>query len=229
MSIVFVVLAAPVVLIGGAALTLAASRSQRSRDHAIATFDFGSAAQLALRRRRPELASPELELAWQGLRQYFRVCLRGGRQTMPMPSQLVDDAWHAFILDTPRYARFCHSAFGRFLHHRPDTSGKPHDATHRRVEGNPAWQIGRRFLPEHGPSRLPLLFAIDEALNIADGFRYLPPDPGLRRTATTAVGSYGCSGCASDSGSASDSGGGDSHGHSGCSSSCSGGCSGGGH
>lgn len=34
-------------------------------------------------------------------------------------TQIVDDAWHAFILDTPAYAEFCRDALGRFLHHRP--------------------------------------------------------------------------------------------------------------
>lgn len=36
-----------------------------------------------------------------------------------MPSFLVDEAWHGFILDTSRYAEFCQLAYGRFLHHFP--------------------------------------------------------------------------------------------------------------
>ena len=36
-----------------------------------------------------------------------------------MPSQVVDDAWHTFILFTRNYELFCRKAFGRFLHHTP--------------------------------------------------------------------------------------------------------------
>ncbi len=36
-----------------------------------------------------------------------------------MPSQVVDDAWHEFILSTRIYGDFCRRAFGYFLHHTP--------------------------------------------------------------------------------------------------------------
>lgn len=36
------------------------------------------------------------------------------------PSQLVDEAWHAFIIHTGDYADYCTTRFGRFIHHRPD-------------------------------------------------------------------------------------------------------------
>jgi hypothetical protein len=35
------------------------------------------------------------------------------------PSKLVDYGWHAFILHTVDYARFCEQAVGRFVHHVP--------------------------------------------------------------------------------------------------------------
>ena len=35
------------------------------------------------------------------------------------PSQLVDYGWHAFILHTVDYARFCEQVVGRFVHHVP--------------------------------------------------------------------------------------------------------------
>lgn len=35
----------------------------------------------------------------------------------------MEPAWHAFILDTREYARFCQGAFGRMLHHWPDAYG----------------------------------------------------------------------------------------------------------
>jgi len=43
-----------------------------------------------------------------------------------MPSNLVDDAWHEFILDTASYIEFCEGAFGEYLHHTPEeTMGIP--------------------------------------------------------------------------------------------------------
>ncbi|MFH9012554.1 glycine-rich domain-containing protein [Streptomyces sp. NPDC017943] len=35
------------------------------------------------------------------------------------PSKLVDVGWHAFILHTVDYARFCEQVVGRFVHHVP--------------------------------------------------------------------------------------------------------------
>lgn len=196
------------------------------RDRRVRNYDFGNAARLALRRKRPELGSAELDLAWQALRDYFRICLRAGKRRVPMPSQLADDAWHSLILDTRRYAHFCNSTFGRFLHHLPDQSdGERITPPRRRVENNLAWKIGRRFLPSHAATQLPLLFALDELTGIVDGFHYHVPDPALVQAAASAGGDgdSGCSACGSDVGDGGSDGGGDS----GCNGSCSGGCSGG--
>ncbi|MDB5962986.1 MAG: hypothetical protein JWP59_4280, partial [Massilia sp.] len=38
----------------------------------------------------------------------------------PTPTADVDAFWHFHILDTVKYARDCASAFGYFLHHKPD-------------------------------------------------------------------------------------------------------------
>jgi hypothetical protein len=35
------------------------------------------------------------------------------------PSDLVDTAWHAFLLHTERYEEFCLTHLGRFVHHQP--------------------------------------------------------------------------------------------------------------
>ncbi|MGW4950685.1 glycine-rich domain-containing protein [Streptomyces parvulus] len=39
------------------------------------------------------------------------------------PSQLVDYGWHAFILHTVDYARFCERVVGAFVHHVPTDEG----------------------------------------------------------------------------------------------------------
>lgn len=61
------------------------------------------------------------ELVEAGLRQWLRCCavaLRDG-QTIGMPSQAVDEAWHGLILCTLRYQAFCDAVYGRFMHHTP--------------------------------------------------------------------------------------------------------------
>ena len=39
-----------------------------------------------------------------------------------MPSNAVDEAWHEMILMTREYTWFCEQAFGRYLHHSPDST-----------------------------------------------------------------------------------------------------------
>ncbi|MFI5782119.1 hypothetical protein [Nocardia sp. NPDC051570] len=65
------------------------------------------------------------ELVETGLRQWLRCCgaaLRDNR-IIGMPSHAVDEAWHGLILCTNRYADFCDTAYGRFLHHFPEGDG----------------------------------------------------------------------------------------------------------
>lgn len=62
------------------------------------------------------------ELVETGLRQWLRCCAAAlqDNQVIGMPSHAVDEAWHGLILCTARYAAFCDTAYGRFLHHHPE-------------------------------------------------------------------------------------------------------------
>jgi hypothetical protein len=53
--------------------------------------------------------------------------------TMLSPSENVDRAWHAFILNTRDYERYCRDRFGHFVHHDPTGSPDP-DAYARAYE-----------------------------------------------------------------------------------------------
>ena len=68
---------------------------------------------------RPELTLKERQLVAHALRQFFLAHLKSGRKFVSMPSQVADDLWHEFILYTRHYERFCHQAFGQFMHHTP--------------------------------------------------------------------------------------------------------------
>src|SRR3954453_17242079 len=82
------------------------------------------------------------DLVDAGLRQWLRCAGAALRddQVIGMPSRAVDEAWHGFILCTARYAEFCESAYGRFLHHHPE-GGAPGPIA--ATAGGVASQLGR--------------------------------------------------------------------------------------
>jgi len=133
-----------------------------------------------LRARHPQLTLKDCQLVAQALRQFFLAYLAGGCRPVSMPSQVADDLWHGFILCTRHYEAFCRQAFGGFLHHTPAVAM---GGEKRSNEGLRRcwWQCCRaENINPTGPTRLPLLFAIDTKLNIAGGFRYAPDCGPLR-------------------------------------------------
>lgn len=158
-------------------------RRRLARAEFIRNYEFPHGLMERLGKRRPELAFKDRHLVSRGLRQFFLAYLHGGRRYVSMPSQVVDDLWHEFILYTRHYQAFCKGAFGATLHHTPAVvlgSQRQHNEGLRRVW----WQACREenIDPRH-PSRLPLLFALDAKLGIADGFHYAPDCRALRNRA----------------------------------------------
>jgi hypothetical protein len=133
-----------------------------------------------LQQRRPGLPAKDGQLVARALRQFFLAHLKSGRQFVAMPSQVTDDLWHEFILYTRHYERFCRQAFGRFMHHTPAivlaTAQRDNTGLRRTW-----WQCCKEEnINPRKPTRLPLLFALDAKLGIADGFRYAPDCSALR-------------------------------------------------
>jgi hypothetical protein len=125
-----------------------------------------------LRKKRPALTQKDCELVAHALRQFFLAYLKGGRRHVSMPSQVVDELWHAFILHTRAYEQFCRQAFGGFLHHTPAVALKQ-----QRQSDQGLWRCWLHVCKEehihpYRPTRLPLLFALDAKLKLADGFVY---------------------------------------------------------
>ncbi len=121
----------------------------------------------------PHLDEIQLALVIDGLREYFQICNIAGRKPVAIPSQVVNLAWHEFILFTRKYQKFCCSAFGHFLHHTPAEAMSTPTTAANGIKR--AWRIAcaREWLSARNPSKLPLLFALDAQLNIEDGF-FLP-------------------------------------------------------
>jgi hypothetical protein len=127
-----------------------------------------------LREGYPHLDGKDADLVERGLRQFFLACLRSNGRFVAMPSRAVDAMWHEFILHTRAYRDWCELALGRFLHHTPAEAlggdGKRNDGLRRAWY----WACRDEAIDPRKPTRLPLLFALDAKLKIADGFRYLP-------------------------------------------------------
>ena len=122
----------------------------------------------ALRAKLREQLGNEHQVAGalDGLREWYLACLHANGEMLGMPSKAVDIAWHEMILMTRAYHAFCDRAFGRYLHHSPDSvMDEPmRDSLARTlaaVDGRSAAIAG-----------VPLLFAIDGQLGVEDGYSW---------------------------------------------------------
>ncbi|MFB9268679.1 glycine-rich domain-containing protein [Bradyrhizobium erythrophlei] len=211
----------------------------------IRTFQWPRGLLERLEKRHPGFARKDSALVSRGLRQFFLAYLMSGKRYVAMPSQVADDLWHEFILYTRDYDAFCRRAFGGFLHHTPAVvlvkERRQSNEGLRRV-----WWYCCKYenIDPVRPTRLPLLFALDSKLDIANGFVYHPDCEALRRNggggaycggdfSDTSIdgSSAGFGDAGSDGGHGGDGGGhgsGDGGGGGGGGGSCGGGCGGGG-
>ena len=190
---------------GVAAVIFLAVRRRRQRAF-IEGYGFHPAIAGKLRDRYPGLSDDQVDLVLEALREYFLICHTAGRRMIAMPSQVVDVAWHEFILFTKPYQMFCRRALGRFLHHTPTQAMQSPTVAQEGIKR--AWRLAceRSNIDPAAPTALPLLFAIDAQLNIEDGFRYVldckdksSPAYGEGYCASH-IGCAGCSSCGSDCG-----------------------------
>lgn len=125
-----------------------------------------------LRHRYPHLNDDEVAQVLGGLRQYFLIKLNHPAIVIGMPSQVVDCAWHDFILVTQQYQTFCQQGLGFFLHHIPAEEMKHPDSSWQGIKE--AWHCSCEYegIDPELPQKLPNLFAIDARLNIPDGYHY---------------------------------------------------------
>ncbi|GAC1603522.1 MAG: hypothetical protein NVS3B2_08060 [Ramlibacter sp.] len=120
------------------------------------------------------LTQKDAELVERGLRQFFLACNRSPARFVAMPSRAVDAMWHEFILHTQAYQRWCELSLGRFLHHVPAEALGPDAGHNDGLRRAWYWCCRDESINPRRPSRLPLLFALDQKLQIANGFHYLP-------------------------------------------------------
>lgn len=197
MHIVLAILTAILVF---TALRLWQLRVARLREQHIRTFAFPKGIFAKVIATYPHLSQRDMELVSHGLRQFFLAYLRSGRRHVAMPSQVADALWHEFILYTRHYQAFTQQAFGGFLHHTPAvvlSSKSRHNEGLRRC-----WRhvcLEENIHPRT-PSRLPLLFALDKKLAIANGFHYVADCSGVARAAESGSTGMYCGADFADSG-----------------------------
>lgn len=193
-------------------------RRQRRRRDFIDGYAFAPHLRESVRRTWPQLDDAALRDVERGLRQFFRISLAARGRMVAMPSTVVDELWHALILDTARYQRFCRQAFGRLLHHTPAQvmQASAHGAGPLRR----AWRLAchDQGLDPRQAVALPVLFALDADLAIPGGLRYVPDctRPGVQGAWCGNALGCGSSGCSSGADGGADGGGADGCGSSGC-------------
>lgn len=138
----------------------------------ISAYQFPRYIQEKLGQKHPHLNPTQLSVVQKGMRQYFLMCLQANKRMVAMPSQIVDDFWHEFILNTKAYRDFCNGAFGRYLDHVPAEAMS--NKTHAQDGIKRAWRLAcaLEHINPKSPTRLPLIFVLDSLLSIPDGFRY---------------------------------------------------------
>lgn len=112
----------------------------------------------------------------RGLRQFFLACAASTKLNAAMPSETVDHAWHTFITYTRDYAEFCRLAFGRFLHHVPETTMTANElADNRGVAVRVAWEAacGDEHLDPARTTTAPALFAADRDAGVTSARQYI--------------------------------------------------------
>ncbi len=170
----------------------------------IEDYKFHRSLRDKLTEKHPTLDDEQIDLVFRALRDYFWMCNKGKRRMVAMPSQVVDDAWHEFILFTRSYKLFCSKALGRFLHHTPTEAMSSPTVAQEGIRR--AWRLAcaKANINPRTPDRLPLIFGIDALLNIPNGFTYVLDCQDRNSPAYGTgycAGHIGCTGgCAGDSG-----------------------------
>jgi hypothetical protein len=126
----------------------------------------------SIKEKYPHLSNKDIDEVLLGLQDYFYIASQANNKSLAMPSQVVDLAWHEFILFTHDYEVFCKKAFGQFYHHVPAEAMKSKTKAQKGIKL--AWHLAckKETISVSKPNRLPRIFAIDTVLKIQNGFKY---------------------------------------------------------
>lgn len=181
----------------------------------IDSYTFHSGLMQKFKACRPELDDDQVNTVALALKDYFKIAKMANQKPVAMPSQVVDDLWHEFILFTRHYQSFCKEAFSRYLHHTPAEAMQTRRMATAGIKRTWQYACELEGIDPKAPQSLPRLFALDALYNIENGFYYSKDCKNNNGTGYCAsdIGCSGGSGCTGDTGSS-------------CGSSCSSGCGG---
>jgi uncharacterized membrane protein YgcG len=150
--------------------------TRKRRRAFIESYEFPPALRAKLRERLDN--EYQVARALEGLREWFLACQDARDEVLGMPSKAVDVAWHEMILMTRTYHAFCDRAFGRYLHHTPDSlMDEPmRDGLARTL----ATLDARTAMAGAG---VPLLFAVDDEIGLEGGYSWGEEDVAQLRAA----------------------------------------------
>ena len=151
----------------------------KKRNRYIEAYEFPESIQEKLTKKYPQLSDADVQSVMTALKDFFIICNARSKQMVSMPSQVVDVAWHEFILYTRQYKEFCDLGLGGFLHHTPADAMQATCQKREDLKGccmskglEWCWQLSCAHEGMDHPAWLPLLFSIDEDLQITDGYTY---------------------------------------------------------
>lgn len=159
---------------------------RHTRIKSLLAYQFPDEVWAVFRKENPQLPDEQCQLAFKGLKEYFILQLleqsAGRNKSLGMPSVLVDQAWHAFMLFSVKYEDFCLKYFGKMIHHHPDPSARPGRLDYRSrfkpdvVNTWSSYCRGRDQYPDYFTelSGMPLLFKLDDYADYAEGWRWTP-------------------------------------------------------
>lgn len=98
------------------------SNSNKDTEKLISEFSFPQHA-IDKVAKKYNLDKDQMKIVVDGLREYFFLSKIVKGKPLSMPSLVVDDLWHEFILCTKSYREFCDAAFGFYLDHNPSIPG----------------------------------------------------------------------------------------------------------
>jgi hypothetical protein len=176
------------------------------RDRAVREAPLPQFLKRKLREAFPHLTGKDCDLVERGLRQFFLANLRAEKKFVAMPSRVVDAMWHEFILHTRAYRDWCELTLGWFLHHTPAEALGPQAKGNDGLRRAWYWACRDEAIHPRRPTRLPLLFALDAKLKIANGFHYQPDCRDIARQSDQGGDGGGGTYCGTDFGSTSFSG-----------------------
>ena len=159
-------------------------KKSKERKVLIDNYKFPQRITSQLAKKYPQLSANDIAQSLEQLKEYFHLCrmamaegfFSGKRSMVAMPSKIVDEAWHEFILFTKEYENFCKKVFGEFLHHSPAKSMQRESEVETSLQN--VWRLAcaRQGINPLKPNRIPLLFRLDEICNVREGNRYVIGD-----------------------------------------------------